>query len=137
MSPRHWPQLCEAMDRPDLADDERYITNGGRVRHKEALEAEIRAWTTQHRRGELAAMAKVTDFDAPFSPFSPHFPAFFGLILVEWMAVSERLRGFRGPRFGTWTTRSTMSTCMREAFWSGRTTRINDSIRSLYDHNRL
>ena len=78
MSPRHWPQLCEAMDRPDLADDERYKTNGGRVRNKEALEAEIRAWTTQHRRGELAAMAKVTDFDAHFLRFLLTFPHSLG-----------------------------------------------------------
>ena len=62
MSPRHWPQLCQAMNRPDLVDDERFNTNGRRVRNKRVLEAEILAWTMQHRRGQLAAMAKAAGF---------------------------------------------------------------------------
>jgi crotonobetainyl-CoA:carnitine CoA-transferase CaiB-like acyl-CoA transferase len=38
-----WSGLCEAMDRPDLADDERFETNAGRVEHMDELEAELEA----------------------------------------------------------------------------------------------
>ena len=62
MSPRHWPALCETMGREDLLEDERYSTNGRRVRNKESLEAEITAWTRSHRKHELALMAKAAGF---------------------------------------------------------------------------
>jgi formyl-CoA transferase len=35
------------MDRPDLADDERYATHGARGRHAETLDGEIAAWTSE------------------------------------------------------------------------------------------
>ena len=62
MSPRHWPALCATMGREDLLEDERYSTNGRRVRNKESLEAEITAWTRSHRKHELALMAKAAGF---------------------------------------------------------------------------
>ena len=34
-------QLCVALDRPDLAEDERFVTNAARVEHREALTAEL------------------------------------------------------------------------------------------------
>ncbi|HXG40604.1 MAG TPA: CoA transferase, partial [Candidatus Limnocylindrales bacterium] len=34
---RQWGRLCEALDRPDLAADPRFATNGDRVRNREAL----------------------------------------------------------------------------------------------------
>jgi formyl-CoA transferase len=40
-------RLCHAMDRPDLADDERYATHGARGRHAETLDGEIAAWTSE------------------------------------------------------------------------------------------
>ena len=36
-----WNGLCEALDRPDLADDERFATNADRVEHMDELEAEL------------------------------------------------------------------------------------------------
>jgi crotonobetainyl-CoA:carnitine CoA-transferase CaiB-like acyl-CoA transferase len=36
-------RLCEAIDRPDLSDDNRYATNDARVRHRESLIAELEA----------------------------------------------------------------------------------------------
>ena len=36
-----WRQLCEAIDRPELADDPRFATNADRVEHMEALEEEL------------------------------------------------------------------------------------------------
>jgi formyl-CoA transferase len=40
--------LCELMERPDLADDPRYLDNRARCRNVDALEAEIAAWTRKH-----------------------------------------------------------------------------------------
>lgn len=36
-----YDQLCNALDRPDLATDERFATNAARVEHREALTAEL------------------------------------------------------------------------------------------------
>lgn len=38
-----YDQLCEALDRPDLATDERFATNRARVANREALTAELEA----------------------------------------------------------------------------------------------
>ena len=39
---RLWPKLCAALDRPDLADDERYATARGRRHHAAELVAAAR-----------------------------------------------------------------------------------------------
>jgi crotonobetainyl-CoA:carnitine CoA-transferase CaiB-like acyl-CoA transferase len=36
-----WGELCEALDRPDLPEDDRFETNADRVEHLDELEAEI------------------------------------------------------------------------------------------------
>ncbi|MHC3438059.1 CaiB/BaiF CoA transferase family protein [Natrialbaceae archaeon A-gly3] len=36
-----WKELCEAIDRPDLLEDPRFSSNGARVEHMDALEAEL------------------------------------------------------------------------------------------------
>jgi crotonobetainyl-CoA:carnitine CoA-transferase CaiB-like acyl-CoA transferase len=38
-----WTELCEAIDRPDLAEDERFASNPDRVEHMEELEEELSA----------------------------------------------------------------------------------------------
>lgn len=38
-----WNGLCEAIDRPDLADEERFATNADRVEHMDELEEELSA----------------------------------------------------------------------------------------------
>ncbi|MCW2583777.1 MAG: CoA transferase [Klenkia sp.] len=40
-------RLCAAMDRPELADDERYATHGARARHQDELDDLIGAWAGQ------------------------------------------------------------------------------------------
>jgi crotonobetainyl-CoA:carnitine CoA-transferase CaiB-like acyl-CoA transferase len=46
-----WPKFCAALDRPDLADDDRFATNDDRVRNRDALEEilapEIAEYTTE------------------------------------------------------------------------------------------
>lgn len=41
LSQRHWEDFCEAVERPDLLDDERYATNGLRVANREFLDADL------------------------------------------------------------------------------------------------
>ncbi|MCX4459587.1 CoA transferase [Streptomyces sp. NBC_01340] len=44
-----WQRLArELLGRPDLADDERFRSNSGRVAHSEVLDAEIGAWCARH-----------------------------------------------------------------------------------------
>jgi crotonobetainyl-CoA:carnitine CoA-transferase CaiB-like acyl-CoA transferase len=38
-----WDELCEAIDRPDLVDDDRFASNPDRVEHMDELEAELAA----------------------------------------------------------------------------------------------
>ena len=45
---REWIRLCtEALDRPDLATDERFATNADRVRHRPALDDQLTATISQ------------------------------------------------------------------------------------------
>ncbi|MFI6253628.1 CaiB/BaiF CoA transferase family protein [Streptomyces sp. NPDC051016] len=47
---REWQRLArELLERPDLAADDRFLTNPGRVTHRELLDAEIGAWCGRHR----------------------------------------------------------------------------------------
>jgi itaconate CoA-transferase len=46
---REWQRLArDLLGRPDLADDERFCTNSGRVEHRAVLDAEIGAWCARH-----------------------------------------------------------------------------------------
>ena len=46
---REWQRLArELLDRPDLAADDRFRTNPGRVTHRDLLDAEIGAWCGRH-----------------------------------------------------------------------------------------
>jgi len=47
-----WGELCEAIDREELVDDERFDTNADRVEHIDELEAEIEATLTQKTTDE-------------------------------------------------------------------------------------
>lgn len=50
---RHWQLLCEAMERPDLIDDERTKTNPKRAANQEFTEGEIARWTSTKSKQEL------------------------------------------------------------------------------------
>jgi len=55
LTQRHWQGLCEAMGRPELADDERFRSNGRRYHNIDELEAEITAWSSARARDEVVA----------------------------------------------------------------------------------
>ncbi|MGO4425417.1 CaiB/BaiF CoA transferase family protein [Streptomyces sp. MCAF7] len=55
---REWQRLArELLDRPDLADDERFRTNARRVEHRSVLDAEIAAWCARHDLAYVQARA--------------------------------------------------------------------------------
>ena len=56
---REWQRLArEILQRNDLADDERYRTNAGRVAHRAVLDEAIGSWCAQH---DLAHVQKIAD----------------------------------------------------------------------------
>ena len=56
---REWQRLArEILQRDDLADDPRFRTNTDRVRHRDALDAEIGSWCARH---DLAFIQKTAD----------------------------------------------------------------------------
>ncbi len=60
-----WPRLCAALNRPDLAADERFETNEKRVRNREALAAELEPEFADLSTAE--AVDTLTDHDVPAS----------------------------------------------------------------------
>ena len=56
---REWQRLArDIIERPDLADDERFTTNSGRVEHRTVLDEAIGSWCAQH---DLAHIQKTAD----------------------------------------------------------------------------
>ena len=57
---REWQRLAlDVLRRPDLAADERFRTNPGRVAHRAELDAEIEAWCVRHDLGQVQSAADV------------------------------------------------------------------------------
>ena len=48
----HWKSFCAAIGREDLLDDARFANGRQRMAHREALEAEVSAWTLRHTKHE-------------------------------------------------------------------------------------
>ncbi|MGW1622010.1 CaiB/BaiF CoA transferase family protein [Streptomyces sp. NPDC002172] len=58
---REWQRLArELLERPDLADDERFRTNPDRVRYRGLLDAEIGAWCARHDLAHVQRRADET-----------------------------------------------------------------------------
>jgi crotonobetainyl-CoA:carnitine CoA-transferase CaiB-like acyl-CoA transferase len=50
MEDRHWQGLAKAMDRPELAEDERFRTRNARIEHGQALNQILLDWSMQHTK---------------------------------------------------------------------------------------
>lgn len=50
----HWKILCEAIGRPELGDDPRYVTNPKRVRRAEEVRALLREWTIARTKRQIS-----------------------------------------------------------------------------------
>ena len=64
--PKNWPQLVAAMERTDLASDERFADNRARLRNDDALSAEFFLWTTSVTKAQAQARART--HRAPIAP---------------------------------------------------------------------
>jgi formyl-CoA transferase len=82
-------RLCEAMARPELADDPRYATHAARGAHQSELDGEIAAWTRQHPVATIERL--MLEYAIPSGPIyrardmltDPHFTAREAIISVE------------------------------------------------------
>jgi itaconate CoA-transferase len=50
---REWQRLAQVIERPDLAEDERFHANAGRVEHRVLLDDAIAAWCARHDFAEV------------------------------------------------------------------------------------
>ena len=53
VQPHHWDLLCAAMERPDLIEDDRSVSNNARLEHVDWVEEQICAWTNTLTRNEI------------------------------------------------------------------------------------
>jgi crotonobetainyl-CoA:carnitine CoA-transferase CaiB-like acyl-CoA transferase len=61
-----WPKLCDALDRPELADDERFATNDDRVRNREELEEILTAEISDYDTAEVTDLFQ--EYGVPANP---------------------------------------------------------------------
>ena len=54
----HWRKMCIAMEQPQLAEDPRFVNFKSRTANMEELDAVVSAWTSQHSRAEVFAIAQ-------------------------------------------------------------------------------
>lgn len=54
----HWPNLCRAMGREELAQDPRFATNAARADHVDETDAVVAAWTATLSRAEIFAITR-------------------------------------------------------------------------------
>jgi crotonobetainyl-CoA:carnitine CoA-transferase CaiB-like acyl-CoA transferase len=88
LTDEQWRALCGRMDRPDLAEDPRLRTLGGRAKERERIDAEVRAWAGGLTTAEVVARL---GGDVPVGPVreaadwadDPHVEARGMLVAVE------------------------------------------------------
>ncbi|MDK1389086.1 CaiB/BaiF CoA-transferase family protein [Sinorhizobium sp. 8-89] len=65
---RQFVKFCDALGRPELATDPRYLTNAGRVQHRDTLTPELAAETARFTRDAL--LAKLEAVGVPGGPIN-------------------------------------------------------------------
>jgi len=53
LMPRNWKPFCDVIDRPDLFDDPRFVTQAARTRHNDELMAEFYAWAAGETKHDI------------------------------------------------------------------------------------
>jgi crotonobetainyl-CoA:carnitine CoA-transferase CaiB-like acyl-CoA transferase len=66
--------VCEAIARPELADDERFVSNAARLAHRDELDALIGAWVGARGRDE--ALAVLWEHDVIVGPVNDYAEVF-------------------------------------------------------------
>ncbi len=65
-SDNHWRSFCRMFDRPDLLADPRFITNGDRVEHRDALRVHVAEIARAH---DIETLSRLMDeANIPFAP---------------------------------------------------------------------
>ncbi|HJU29246.1 MAG TPA: CaiB/BaiF CoA-transferase family protein, partial [Candidatus Binataceae bacterium] len=104
-----WRQLCQAMGRPELAEDPRFRTNAERVKRQEELFEIIQGWLTSLPSDD-AIMARLNEYRVPAAPVlsveeainHPHMRERATVRRVRDPIVGEiEVPGF-APRFSQW-----------------------------------
>jgi crotonobetainyl-CoA:carnitine CoA-transferase CaiB-like acyl-CoA transferase len=93
-SERQWRRLCAALGAPELSDDQRFATNGGRVEHR----VELRALLAAHfeRRTSAEWLSVLDTADVPSGPVLDVIEAF-----GTPQAAARQMRvGLEHPRLG-------------------------------------
>jgi crotonobetainyl-CoA:carnitine CoA-transferase CaiB-like acyl-CoA transferase len=106
---RHWALLCKAIDRPELATDERLSTNVSRVAHRETVREAIEGWSGSRTLREIedalahqVPMAPVNTVDRIVA--DPHVRARNMLLELEHPGVAQPLAVAGRPiKFGSGT----------------------------------
>jgi crotonobetainyl-CoA:carnitine CoA-transferase CaiB-like acyl-CoA transferase len=86
ISEKHWKRFCEAFDREDLLEDERYQSNNDRIEHRDALIPDLEAMLEAMPKDEV--VRRCEDAHIPFAPVArpedlfddPHLNAGSGLV---------------------------------------------------------
>jgi benzylsuccinate CoA-transferase BbsF subunit len=81
-SDEEWRRLCQAIGRPDLADDTRLSSHAGRKEHEDEIDAAISGWTRErdpwqvtHYLQDRGVMAGVVEDLEDMVVRDPHLPA--------------------------------------------------------------
>jgi crotonobetainyl-CoA:carnitine CoA-transferase CaiB-like acyl-CoA transferase len=77
-----WRALCDAMGKPSMADDPRFVTAAMRKRHEDELDCIISEWTALRDRWETAELLQRRGVAA--------FPSFNNKDIAEDADLSER-----------------------------------------------
>lgn len=92
---RLWEQLCDAIDRPDLKEDDRFATNSTRVQHMDELEAELGAVFEERPTDEWVELL-AEDRDLPVGPVLD----VEGALTNEQVAARGAVGSVEHPAFG-------------------------------------
>lgn len=101
-----FPRLCQAMDRPELADDERYATAGARIRNRHEINDIVAEWTAGLDAAEIEARCERCDvpvaivYDAADIAADEHFAARREICTVDDPVIGPVLQQAPFPRFG-------------------------------------
>jgi formyl-CoA transferase/CoA:oxalate CoA-transferase len=63
-----WQRLCEALGAVDLANDERFLTNTGRLKFREAMDAALNEIFKEHTASEL--VVRINQYEVPCGPIN-------------------------------------------------------------------
>ncbi|MBO0710009.1 MAG: CoA transferase [Acetobacteraceae bacterium] len=84
----HWPNLCRAMGRDDLANDPRFASNAARMDNVDETDALVAAWTSTLNRAEIFAITR--QYRIPCAPVRTipevmNDPHMHGRGMLEWI----------------------------------------------------